>query len=216
MKILKKKTEAAKKKADEKHPYKSGYYDEDRERVHTFKKRKKLPRTAKLPDDMSKKLNAIFYKNIDPVYGSFWLGRFINTFQKNGKKRYASRQVYQGLSLFKYAKNTNPILYFFETLDKIKPTLKLRNYLAKRGKIKKYPVPVLPATKIMVAAHWLKQEVRNTQGAFKNGQISTSLSAVLSNFKENERKNTLAEKRKQYMRECIMGQFNARFMYRSR
>jgi prolyl oligopeptidase PreP (S9A serine peptidase family) len=68
----------------------------------------------------------------------------------------------------------------------------------------------------MVATHWLKQELKNTQDVLKNGKISISLSSVLANFKENEKKNTLAEKRKQYMRECIMGQFNVRFLYRSR
>jgi hypothetical protein len=69
--ILEKKAETAKKKAERKHPYRTGYYDEDRMPVRTFRKRVKRTPATRLPDDANKKLNVIFYKNIDPVYNSF-------------------------------------------------------------------------------------------------------------------------------------------------
>ena len=98
-------------------------------------------------------LNVDFYRSADGIYGSYWLGKLINTLQLGGQKKVAARQVYASLNSLKYSIGDNPLLIFLETLDKIKPTFRLRNYIVRRVIIKEYPIVVLRPRRLILAVH---------------------------------------------------------------
>lgn len=161
-------------------------------------------------------LNQNFYRAVDGVYFSYWFGKLINTLQKNGKKSKISSKLYGGMLLYKYTSNSNPILAYFELLDRIKPIYKLRNYIARRGAIKKYPVPVFIATRLTLAIHWLKKELKVRAERSKGQLLQNNVATLFADFREDEKKTSFPEKQKEYMRESIAGQFNIRFTYRKK
>jgi hypothetical protein len=98
-------------------------------------------------------LNLNFYRSAEGVYGSYWLGKFINTLQLGGGKKTVEKQVYSALQSIKYATAVNPLLLYLETLDKIKPIFRLRNYIVRRVIIKEYPIVVLRPRRLILAVH---------------------------------------------------------------
>ena len=56
-------------------------------------------------------------------------------------------------ALLKFSLAVSPLLIFLETLDKIKPNFRLRNYIVRRTIIKEYPIVVLRPRQLILAVH---------------------------------------------------------------
>jgi len=94
-----------------------------------------------------------FFSVVDGVYSSYWVGKFITTLLQRGKKKIISKHMYRAFSVLKYTFLTNPLIVLLETLDKIKPNFRLRNYIVRRVIIKEYPIVTLRPRQYILAVH---------------------------------------------------------------
>lgn len=98
-------------------------------------------------------LNIDFYNVVDGVYTSYWAGKLISTLQRDGKKKIVAKHFYKAAAMIKLSLGTSPLLLLLETLDKIKPSFRLRNYIVRRTIIKEYPIVVLRPRQLILAVH---------------------------------------------------------------
>ena len=158
-------------------------------------------------------LNVDFYRSVEGIYSSYWLGKLINTLQQGGQKKVIARHVYNALTSLRYSTGGNPLLIFLETLDKIKPTFRLRNYIVRRIIIKEYPVVVLRPRRLILAVHWIKEEVQAGTDKF-GASLTARIAALLKDFKSNAKKNNLSKKRNEYIKRTVKAQFNIRYTFK--
>jgi ribosomal protein S7 len=157
-------------------------------------------------------LNIDFYRTLDGVYGSYWTGKLISTLQREGKKKTVMRHFYRGAAMIKLSTGLSPLLLLLETLDKIKPTFRLRNRI-RRTTIKEYPIVVLKPRRIILAIHWLKEEIQSSSGVFGTA-LGTEIAGKLLDFKLNPKKNNLIKKRNEYTKRTVKAQFNMRYNFK--
>ena len=141
------------------------------------------------------------------------MGKFINTLLRAGKKKTVIRYVYKAMSQIKFSTAANPLILFLEVLDKIKPIFRLRNYIVRRVIIKEFPIAVLRPRKLILAVHWLKEEVQSNSGKFSTS-LDNEIASKLLDFKLNPKKNNLIKKRNEFTKRIIKAQFNIRYNFR--
>lgn len=90
----------------------------------------------------------------DPIYGSVMLTKLINRMMKDGKKEAARKQVYKALDIIKSKTGQEPLEFFTNSLENIKPQMEVR---ARRigGAAYQVPVPVRGPRKDSLAIRWL-------------------------------------------------------------
>lgn len=98
----------------------------------------------------NKKINNNFFKNLDGVYNSFWIGKFINSFIKKGNKETVSHKIYLSFKDLKFSMHVFPPLFILEMLERIKPIFKLENRFPKKKKI--VCPAVVPINKLYMVA----------------------------------------------------------------
>jgi len=161
----------------------------------------------------SMELNADFYRSAEGVYTSYWLGKFMSTILHDGKKKTVAKYVYKALAQIKFSIHGNPLLLFLEVLDKIKPTFRLRNYIVRRVIIKEFPIVVLRPRRLILAIHWLKEEVQSNSGKFAVS-LDNQIVTKLLDFRLNPKKNNLVKKRNEFIKRTIKAQFNIRYNFK--
>jgi len=80
-----------------------------------------------------------YYKIIDGVYNSFWIGKFINKFIQNGKKILVESTFKKVFIYFKVSIKKNFYIYLLEKIEKIRSLFKIKSKLI-AGKLREYPV----------------------------------------------------------------------------
>lgn len=158
-------------------------------------------------------LNIDFYSAAEGTYSSYWLGKFINSVLTDGKKKTVAKHVYKAFSQIKFATGTNPLILFLEVLDKIKPSFRLRNYIVRRVIVKEFPIAVLRPRRLIMAVHWLKEEVQSSSGKFATS-LDSEIASKLLDFRLNPKKNNLVKKRNEFTKRTIKAQFNIRYNFR--
>ena len=138
------------------------------------------------------------------------MGKLISTLLHQGKKKIVTRALYHAFTIIKYTLNSNPLLLFLETLEKIRPTFRLRNRIVRRVVIKQYPIVSYRSRQFMIALHWLKAEIQKGSGLFGQS-LAQEIASKLLDFHESPKKNDLTKKRIEYTKRTIMGQFNIRY-----
>ena len=168
---------------------------------------------ASMPKQPSLPLNIDFYNVVDGVYTSYWVGKLISTLQREGKKKTIAKHYYKAVTTLKLTFRVNPLLLFLETLDKVKPTFRLRNRILRRGIIKEYPIVVLRPRQLILAVHWLKAEIK-ANSAFFGASLASDIAEKLIDFRLNPKKNSLIKKRNEYTQRVIKAQFNIRYNFK--
>lgn len=158
-------------------------------------------------------LNIDFHRSADGVYVSYWLGKFMNTLLRKGDKKTVAKYIYKAFSQIKFVAASNPLILFLEVLDKIKPTFRLRNYIVRRVIVKEFPIVVLRPRRLILAVHWLKEEVQSNSGKFTTS-LDNEIAAKLLDFKSNPKKNNLVKKRNEFTKRTIKAQFNIRYNFK--
>lgn len=95
----------------------------------------------------------------DTVYHSVMVAKLINRSMRDGKKSAAERQVHNALKLIAEKTNTDPIEFFQNALENIRPQMEVR---ARRigGAAYQVPVPVRGPRKDSLALRWLIDAAR--------------------------------------------------------
>ncbi|MCK4946530.1 MAG: 30S ribosomal protein S7 [Alphaproteobacteria bacterium] len=92
----------------------------------------------------------------DPRFGNLVLAKFMNCIMESGKKSVAERIVYGALEIVASKTKMDPIVFFQEVLDKLKPSVEVKSRRV-GGATYQVPVEVRPVRAQAVAMRWLKR-----------------------------------------------------------
>jgi small subunit ribosomal protein S7 len=97
--------------------------------------------------------------NPDPIFNSIMVTKLINRTMKDGKKTAAEKQIYLAFKLIAEKTGQDPIKFFNDTIDNIKPQMEVR---ARRigGAAYQVPVSVRGTRKDSLALRWLIDAAR--------------------------------------------------------
>jgi ribosomal protein S7 len=151
-----------------------------------------------------------YFSTLDGVYNSYWVGKLVSLFIQQGKKLRANKQVMVALLNIKLFYNSHPALYLFEILEQARPIFQLKNCFPRKTKII-YPALIIRNRQYMIALHWLKNEIRESQ--HNNSQLLIKL--IFSKLVEihTAKKHMLFKRRDYYLGEAVLLQDNSRFSW---
>ncbi len=96
----------------------------------------------------------------DPKFNNVKLAKLINTIMEDGKKSVAERIVYDAFEIIVSKTKTDPLAFYLEVLDKVKPAVEVKSRRV-GGATYQVPVEVRPARAQAVAMRWLKEAAAN-------------------------------------------------------
>jgi len=152
-------------------------------------------------------------------YNSYWLGRFINMFIRQGKKSFITKQVYKTLLIYKLIYDRLPHLFLLETLEQIRPYIfTLINIVKKRGRILLVPKMTTETIIYHVAFQWLIKHIKNNIKGKEiiKTPIYNKLLFELILIKKQANKHSLIKKRNAYLIEIIKLQKKVRYNWHAR
>jgi len=142
-------------------------------------------------------INYIKHKNLifmpDAFFNSFWLGKFINKFMKQGKKFIVEKDMVQAFLQFKMIyKTKNGFMVFLQYLLSNRPLLGFSK-VRKSRKFKQVPIALTPRRQLIVILHWYVRAIKTYKTGFLQQRIYNELIHIqkkvrtaLSQYKENE------------------------------
>jgi small subunit ribosomal protein S7 len=92
----------------------------------------------------------------DPKFHNLVLAKFMNCIMESGKKSVAERIVYGALEIVASKAKTDPVVFFQESLDKLKPSVEVKSRRV-GGATYQVPTEVRPVRAQAVAMRWLKE-----------------------------------------------------------
>ena len=159
------------------------------------------------------KQKSLSQQKLDGVYHSYWLGKFLNMFIKQGKKKKVFKHLYTCLLLVKIENKMSPVLYFFEIIERIKPSFKLVSYFPTRTALIT-PKVVPPSSLYKVVLQWIRVLVN---ADYVNARKSrTPYYKIVHNslqYLYKTKNHTLIKKRDQYLVDAIRLQRYLRYTW---
>ena len=95
----------------------------------------------------------------DAKFGNLVLGKFLNSLMYNGKKSIAEKIVYGALDIIHTKKKVDPVQFFQEALQNVKPEIEVRSRRV-GGATYQVPVEVRPDRGQALAIRWLISAAR--------------------------------------------------------
>ncbi|MCE9507626.1 MAG: 30S ribosomal protein S7 [Alphaproteobacteria bacterium] len=92
----------------------------------------------------------------DPKFHNLVLAKFMNCIMESGKKSVAERIVYGALEIIAAKAKADPVVFFQEALDKLKPAVEVKSRRV-GGATYQVPTEVRPVRAQAVAMRWLKE-----------------------------------------------------------
>jgi small subunit ribosomal protein S7 len=92
----------------------------------------------------------------DPKFHNLVLAKFMNCVMESGKKSVAERIVYGALEIVASKAKTDPVAFFLEALEKLKPALEVKSRRV-GGATYQVPMEVRPTRATAMAMRWLKE-----------------------------------------------------------
>ncbi len=90
----------------------------------------------------------------DPKYGDLVLSKFMNVLMISGKKSAAEKIVYSALETIQKKTSQEPVKFFHEALDNIKPSIEVRSRRV-GGATYQVPTEVRSERRLALALRWL-------------------------------------------------------------
>lgn len=133
---------------------------------------------------------------VDPVYRSALLSKFINNIMEDGKKTKAQTQVYRALDILKEKGNDNPLKTFEDAIDNIGPKVEVK---ARRigGAAYQVPSEVRGPRRVSLAIRWMIDAARKRSNAEFHSfaeKLAVEIEAAKNNEGEAIRKKEVAHK----------------------
>ncbi len=95
----------------------------------------------------------------DPKFNNLVLAKFMNVIMISGKKSVAENIVYGALEIIASKTKMDPITFFMESLDKVKPSVEVKSRRV-GGATYQVPVEVRSSRRIALAMRWLIEAAR--------------------------------------------------------
>ena len=92
--------------------------------------------------------------DLDPVYGSTLLSKFINTVMSDGKRSTAEGILYRSFDIIKERTGDDPMKVFKKALENVKPSLEVKSRRV-GGSNYQVPVEVNPNRRLSLAIRWV-------------------------------------------------------------
>ncbi len=137
----------------------------------------------------------------DAKYGNVVLGKFMNSLMYSGKKSVAERIVYGALDIIEEKKKTDPVKFFQEALDNVRPEIEVRSRRV-GGATYQVPVEVRPDRGQALAIRWLIKAARsrseNTMVQRLSGELMDASESRGNAIKKREDTHKMAEANKAF------------------
>lgn len=137
----------------------------------------------------------------DPQFNNIVLAKFMNCIMESGKKSVAERIVYGALDIVAAKTKMDPIVFFQEALDKVKPAVEVKSRRV-GGATYQVPVEVRPSRQQAVAMRWLKEAAEKRSEKTMEQKLAAELMEAHnergSAIKKREETHKMAEANKAF------------------
>ena len=110
----------------------------------------------------------------DPKFNNLVLAKFMNCIMISGKKSVAEGIVYGALEIIASKSKMDPITFFMESLDKVKPSVEVKSRRV-GGATYQVPVEVRPTRAIAVAMRWIKEAAANRNDKTMESKLASEI-----------------------------------------
>lgn len=137
----------------------------------------------------------------DPKFKNITVAKFVNVIMESGKKSVAERLVYGAFEIIASKSKTDPVAFFLEALDKVKPSVEVKSRRV-GGATYQVPVEVRPVRATAVAMRWLKDASANRNEKTMEAKLAAELMDAHSDrgsaVKKREDTHKMAEANKAF------------------
>lgn len=137
----------------------------------------------------------------DPKYGERSIAKFINMLMRGGKKSVAERTVYGALGSIENKKKSEPIEFFKQALDNVRPVVEVKSRRV-GGATYQIPVEVRPERSMALAMRWIvdasKSRGEKNMGARLAGELMDAAENRGNAIKKREDTHRMAEANKAF------------------
>ena len=137
------------------------------------------------------------YNYQEAVFNSKWLSKFVNCWFFTGKKHQIEKLIYLSFFILKKKFNINPLFFFFEALERLKPWVGLKIYKTIKSNKKKnqaYPIILNANIQYKKAIYWLIKSIQLR----KETTLSRKINNEIKNIIFNEITNSIKKKKEYY------------------
>jgi small subunit ribosomal protein S7 len=110
----------------------------------------------------------------DPKFKNEVVAKFVNAIMESGKKSVAERIVYGAFDIVQAKSKMDPIAFFMEVLDKVKPSVEVKSRRV-GGATYQVPVEVRPSRAVAVAMRWLKEAAANRNDKTMEAKLASEM-----------------------------------------
>ncbi|TAL27691.1 MAG: 30S ribosomal protein S7 [Alphaproteobacteria bacterium] len=110
----------------------------------------------------------------DPKFNNAVVAKFVNAIMESGKKSVAENIVYGAFEIVQSKSKMDPIAFFMEVLDKVKPSVEVKSRRV-GGATYQVPVEVRPSRAIAVAMRWIKEAAANRNDKTMESKLASEL-----------------------------------------
>ena len=110
----------------------------------------------------------------DPKFNNLILAKFMNVIMISGKKSVAENIVYGAFEIIASKTKMDPIVFFLEALDKVKPAIEVKSRRVV-GATYQVPMEVRPTRSIAVAMRWMKDASRKRQDKTMEAKLASEI-----------------------------------------
>jgi len=110
----------------------------------------------------------------DPKFHNLTVAKFMNCIMESGKKSVAERIVYGAFDIISAKTKQDPVVFFLEVLDKVKPAVEVKSRRV-GGATYQVPVEVRPARATRVAMRWLKDAATKRNDKTMDHKLASEL-----------------------------------------
>jgi small subunit ribosomal protein S7 len=110
----------------------------------------------------------------DPKFNNLVLAKFMNCIMISGKKSVAEGIVYGAFDIIAAKTKMDPITFFMESLDKVKPSVEVKSRRV-GGATYQVPVEVRPTRAIAVAMRWIKDAASNRNDKTMESKLASEI-----------------------------------------
>ena len=110
----------------------------------------------------------------DPKFNNLVVAKFVNAIMESGKKSVAERIVYGAFEIVQQKSKMDPVAFFMEVLDKVKPAVEVKSRRV-GGATYQVPMEVRPTRAVAVAMRWLKDAASNRNDKTMDAKLASEL-----------------------------------------